>query len=457
MYEIIRRMNQDVSVKYVFPRQKACDGFSSQPRPQQTKITIANEEIEEIILTTLENAKKDCEQLGISVIENSWNTLILLKSVSTTEIDEELEDGHMHVLGESVVSVQIDSLVAYENNSRIEEIKDKPDGGISENTVKKINIYKEMYYAVYYNDTWYIGRVLDIGIGRYKTKFLKENLGNYIWPKKDDVQEVEEGVVFERMSCKNLIVSAERGELATLCGIVTATGAAFPPVHVFPRVNFKEHFLNGAPEGSLGKTLSIYNIAELSKLALLESFTPKNITSGFSKPRIWTFNRLAFDDDDFAPIEIFGASSQDVADENRRNKDRHEVNFVEMEISQNDDAVENCEEDEIPVVETDPLGNRSDVVASPNVVPSGSTLILPPESVRTYPKKVIDEKTSSKKEREKGKSRVFTDSSKRDRLRKLYEEKERKQQIQIMKQRARELKMARNLLDLKETKKIKKK
>ncbi|KAF2890989.1 hypothetical protein ILUMI_15184 [Ignelater luminosus] len=86
--------------KYLI-RQKACDGSSSRPRSQQTKITIADEEIEEIILSTLENAKKDCEQLGISVIENSWNKLILLKSVSTTEIDEELEDGHMHVLGES--------------------------------------------------------------------------------------------------------------------------------------------------------------------------------------------------------------------------------------------------------------------------------------------------------------------------------------------------------------------
>ncbi|KAF2894631.1 hypothetical protein ILUMI_11529 [Ignelater luminosus] len=143
MYEIIRRMNriqyinniiQDVSVKYVFPRQKACDGSSS----QQTKITIADEEIEEIVLSTLENAKKDCVQLGISVIENSWNTLILLKyQNSTTEINEELEeDNHIHVLEESVVSDQLDSLVAYEeNNSRTEEIKDKPDGGISENEV----------------------------------------------------------------------------------------------------------------------------------------------------------------------------------------------------------------------------------------------------------------------------------------------------------------------------------
>ncbi|KAF2889022.1 hypothetical protein ILUMI_17152 [Ignelater luminosus] len=103
MYEITRRMK----IQYI--------------TSQQTKITIADEEIEEIILSTLENAKKGYEQL-----------------VSTTEIDEELEDGHMHVLGESVVSDQIDSLVAYENNSRIEEIKDKPDGGISENVKNQL-------------------------------------------------------------------------------------------------------------------------------------------------------------------------------------------------------------------------------------------------------------------------------------------------------------------------------
>ncbi|GBP05882.1 hypothetical protein EVAR_5164_1 [Eumeta japonica] len=43
------------------------------------------------------------------------------------------------------------------------------------------------------------------------------------------------------------IVSAERGELVTFCGIVTATGAALPPVYIFLRVHFE-----GAPQGSLG-------------------------------------------------------------------------------------------------------------------------------------------------------------------------------------------------------------
>lgn len=223
-------------------------------------------------------------------------------------------------------------------------------------------------------------------------------------------------------------VSAERGELVTFCGIVTATGSALPPVYIFPRVHFKDPFLNGAPQGSLGlanrsgwmtaelyiqvlkhiqrqtscskdnpiliicdnheshisieavnycrdngiiylslpphtshklqpldvsvfgpfksklktafndwhirnigKTISIYNIAELSKSAFLESFTPKNITSGFSKPGIWPFNRLAFGDDDFAPIEIYSESFQEENKENNQDIERQKVDCVELE------------------------------------------------------------------------------------------------------------------------------
>lgn len=48
------------------------------------------------------------------------------------------------------------------------------------------------------------------------------------------------------------IVSAERGELVTFVGIVTATGTAIPPAYIFPRVRNKDHFLAGAPPGSLG-------------------------------------------------------------------------------------------------------------------------------------------------------------------------------------------------------------
>ncbi|XP_064598457.1 uncharacterized protein LOC135464820 [Liolophura sinensis] len=48
------------------------------------------------------------------------------------------------------------------------------------------------------------------------------------------------------------ITSRERGELITVCGIVSASGVALPPVMVFPRKNYRDIFLTGAPEGTIG-------------------------------------------------------------------------------------------------------------------------------------------------------------------------------------------------------------
>jgi hypothetical protein len=48
------------------------------------------------------------------------------------------------------------------------------------------------------------------------------------------------------------IASGERGENVTFVGIVSAAGNSIPPVFIFPRVNFKTHFMDGAPADSLG-------------------------------------------------------------------------------------------------------------------------------------------------------------------------------------------------------------
>ncbi|XP_063216749.1 uncharacterized protein LOC134542016 [Bacillus rossius redtenbacheri] len=48
------------------------------------------------------------------------------------------------------------------------------------------------------------------------------------------------------------ITSAERGTLVTVAVAVSATGNHVPPYFVFPRVNFREYFLKGAPIGSSG-------------------------------------------------------------------------------------------------------------------------------------------------------------------------------------------------------------
>lgn len=48
------------------------------------------------------------------------------------------------------------------------------------------------------------------------------------------------------------VVSAERGQLVTMCGIINACGNSLPPVFVFPRARYHDTMLNGAPPGSIG-------------------------------------------------------------------------------------------------------------------------------------------------------------------------------------------------------------
>ena len=48
------------------------------------------------------------------------------------------------------------------------------------------------------------------------------------------------------------LTSAERGTLVTLAIAVSAAGNKIPPFFIFPRVNFKDHFLLQAPSGSVG-------------------------------------------------------------------------------------------------------------------------------------------------------------------------------------------------------------
>lgn len=48
------------------------------------------------------------------------------------------------------------------------------------------------------------------------------------------------------------IVSQERGQLVTVAVAVNAIGNCIPPVFVFPRVHYRDHFVKGGPPGCLG-------------------------------------------------------------------------------------------------------------------------------------------------------------------------------------------------------------
>lgn len=47
--------------------------------------------------------------------------------------------------------------------------------------------------------------------------------------------------------------SAERGELVTVVYTINASGNLHPPMFIFPRVNFRDHFTRGGPPGCIGR------------------------------------------------------------------------------------------------------------------------------------------------------------------------------------------------------------
>lgn len=123
-----------------------------------------------------------------------------------------------------------------------------------------------------------------------------------------------------------------------------------------------------------GKTITIHELASLTNVAYLSSFTVKNITSGFQKPGIWPFSRLAFSDEDFEP------------------------SFV------NNRAID------LPNQTARPSDERAGIPESLNESEENSspiTVALSPEVVRPYPKAAP---TCLKRARKKVKSRILTES-----------------------------------------------
>lgn len=61
----------------------------------------------------------------------------------------------------------------------------------------------------------------------------------------------------------NWATSDERGVNVTTCCIVSAAGAFLPPAMIFPRVNFTESMVKGAPTGTLGLAAGVYRFVSV--------------------------------------------------------------------------------------------------------------------------------------------------------------------------------------------------
>lgn len=302
------------------------------------------------------------------------------------------------------------------------------------------------------------------------------------------------------------VTSAERGQLVTMCNIISASGNSIPPAFVFPRVNFKEFMLNQAPIGSLGlahqtgwmtaenfllvikhlikhtkpskedpilvimdnhethitidvvtearksgvhlltmpphcshrlqpldvgvyspfkthynvaannwmlnnpgKTLTIYNVAEIAGIAFNNAMSRKNILSGFQKTGIFPFNDEIFTDDDFL--------CSSVTDRPFSNPEPStSVPLVEKpstSVSSAEDPLTS-----VPRVEDSVPSTSSEVpsVATPN---RSKDLILPqiisPEDIAPFPK-AQPRKSQKGRGRERGRTLIITNTPEKDAL-----------------------------------------
>ena len=68
------------------------------------------------------------------------------------------------------------------------------------------------------------------------------------------------------------MTSAERGQLVTMCAAVSATGNFTPPMLIFPRVRFHDHFIARSPPGTIGVSHPSGWMTEASFQVFIEHF-----------------------------------------------------------------------------------------------------------------------------------------------------------------------------------------
>ncbi|KAE9521524.1 hypothetical protein AGLY_018080 [Aphis glycines] len=179
-----------------------------------------------------------------------------------------------------------------------------------------------------------------------------------------------------------------------------------------------------------GSRMTIYDIPQIVAGALPDAVSPRNIMGGFKVSGIWPFDRNIFREDEFAPSLV---TDVDDLETNQINQDTHPekelFNSLEPELRISPNQIDVSSNVAIQV-SNDNCSNSTilNQTLADNPIPSTSSNVISPESIRPYPKAVREQKLN-KKGRQKGKSAVLTDTPEKNEIEKKFKAKAVKRNI----------------------------
>jgi len=137
--------------------------------------------------------------MGSSTIKKNNGKETTLKRTGLRKVENEVEK-HCEKptkpkKQESSSSSETDTESEYSIYSEYEKESSDAEEGIEESVCLK-NIIEENNYAVCYREDWYVGRVIKKTDQFCQIKFLKNELNQFVWPKFDDIQQVETKFIF---------------------------------------------------------------------------------------------------------------------------------------------------------------------------------------------------------------------------------------------------------------------
>ncbi|KAJ8929785.1 hypothetical protein NQ314_017493, partial [Rhamnusium bicolor] len=131
-------------------------------------------------------------------------------------------------------------------------------------------------------------------------------------------------------------VSGERGQLFNIRGYRKCHRKCLTSSNNFPedvgvyssfKANCKTAFNNWMATNP-GKQITIYDVPALSNIAFKNSFTIKNITSGFKKSGLWPINQLVFNDKDFLSCYVTNRPAATSNEQQTENEANNNINIV---------------------------------------------------------------------------------------------------------------------------------